>query len=108
MVLARPDHALYVTNASTLVYEHPRSDELNHGLDYILYVSAHRDGVPFHVPARLDDSQATPMITAPALSMELEDEAFIPVRPRPLPPADGAEWVARADHSLTRKADFHA
>lgn len=97
MILNQPDHRIYVTTGSHLMQEHPACDDLLERLDDMLYVAAHRDGVPFTVAPPLDDAwhgRSIPLDLPPVASVD-EGEFFSPER-TDLPPSDGRLWLRKA------------
>lgn len=97
--LAVPDDGIYITTGSHLIVEHPASADLLDGLDYILYMAAHRNGRPFHLTP-LDQSGPSLSTTPDALpAVETDfvsDERYI------LPIPDGEVWVRREGRAAFR------
>lgn len=96
-ILNNPDHGIYFTTGSHLMFEHPRSAELLEQLDKMLFIAAHRDGDPFTVTTPLDTSRPLRDGASTLPPIALTDEGdFIDGRRTDLPPPDGRLWMLAA------------
>lgn len=96
-LLNRPDHRIYITTGSHLMLEHPACDELLERLDHMLYVAAHREGVPFTFGPPLDDTRPGHQVPLHLPPLAHDDEGeFFSWEGQPLPPPDGGLWIRKA------------